>query len=151
MTDQTALQLQWITPDQAGASMRAQFIPYVKEKLEAGLCLAVSVMELEDARTLRQNAFMWGVVLKEISEQATLGGIGATPEGWHLFFKRKFLGYEYTKTKLPGAKRPSVTKTLRSTKGLSVKKMSVYLEQVIAEAVTVFDVRFSERDWQKHR
>ena len=26
MTDQTALQLQWTTPDQAGASMRAQFM-----------------------------------------------------------------------------------------------------------------------------
>ena len=151
MTDQTALQLQWTNPDQAGASMRAQFIPYVKEKLEAGLCLAVSVMELEDARSLQQNAFYWAVVLKQVSEQATIDNIGATPKGWHLWAKRKFLGYQFTKTKLPGAKRPSVTKTLRSTKGLSVKKMSVYLEQVIAEAVTVFDVRFSERDWTKHR
>ncbi len=151
MTDQTALQLQWTTPDQAGASMRAQFIPYVKEKLEAGLCLAVSVMELEDARSLQQNAFYWAVVLKQISEQATIDNIGATPKGWHLWAKRKFLGYQFTKIKLPGAKRPSVTKTLRSTRGLSVKKMSVYLEQVIAEAVTVFDVRFSERDWTQHR
>lgn len=145
------LYLEWITPDQAGNSMRAAFIPWVKEKLEQGLCLSVQVMELEDARTIQQNRFYFGVVLKEISEQAQINGMGATAEGWHLFFKRKFLGYKFTKTRLPGAKRPSVTRELRSTRGLSVKKMSVYLEQIQACAATDFGVAFSNSRWEDHR
>lgn len=149
--NQHALHLQWNSLDQAGASIRAQFLPYVEKNLREGLCLAITVEELEDARTIQQNRFMWGVVLKEISEQATVGGIGATPDGWHLFMKRKFLGYAFKKTKLPGAKRPSVTRTLRSTKGLSVKKMSVYLEEVIACAVTDFNVAFSVPKWEQYR
>lgn len=147
----TDLYLEWITPTQAGASLKGQLIPWAKAKLEEGLCLAVKVMELEDARTIQQNRYYWGVVLKEISEQAKINGLGATEDGWHLFFKRKFLGYTFKKVKLPGAKRPSVTRELRSTTGLSVKKMSVYLEQIIACAVTDFGVMFSNGRWEDHR
>ena len=149
--NQQALYLEWNTPDQAGASMRAAFIPWVKERLEQGLCLAVQVSELEDARTIRQLKFYWGVVLKEISEQAKVNGTGATADGWHLFFKRMHLGYKFTKTKLPGAKRPSITRELRSTKGLSVKKMAVYLEKVQATAATDFGVAFSAMRWAEYR
>lgn len=138
-----ALYLEWRTLDQAGASIRAAFLPYVEQHLRDGLCLAVKVEELQDARTLRQLRFYWGVVLKEISEQAKINDIGATAQGWHLFFKRQFLGYQFKKTQLPGAKRPSITRTLRSTTGLSVKKMGVYLEQVQASAATDFGVSFS--------
>lgn len=151
MSDQHALYLEWHTLDQAGASIRAAFLPYVEKHLRDGLCLAVKVEELEDARTLRQNRFYFGVVLKEISEQAKVNGIGATADGWHLYFKRQFLGYEFKKTRLPGAKRPSVTRTLRSTAGLSVKKMGIYMEQVQACAATDFGVTFSASNWEQGR
>ena len=149
--NEQALYLEWHTLDQAGASIRAAFLPYVKKNLRDGVCLSVKVQELEDARSIRQNRFYWGVVLAEISEQAKVNGIGATGEGWHLFFKRKFLGYEFKKTMLPGGKRPSITRTLRSTKGLSVKKMGVYLEQVQASAATDFGVAFSASNWEQGR
>lgn len=149
--NQHALYLEWRSLDQAGASIRAAFLPYVEKNLREGLCLAVKVEELEDARSIRQNKFYWGVVLKEISEQAKINGIGATTDGWHLFFKRMHLGYGFKKTRLPGAKRPSITRTLKSTTGLSVKKMSLYLEQVQATAATDFGVTFSASNWEAHQ
>jgi hypothetical protein len=151
MTD-TALHTVFVSPEQAKACVSNVIAPYCRERWGQGVeKFAVTVEPLEDERSLRQNRFMWGVVLKEISEQAQIGGVGATPEGWHLYFKRKFLGYKFTKTVLPGKKRPSVTRELRSTTKLSVKAMSAYLEQVIAEAVTVFGVAFSERNWENYR
>ena len=139
----------WRTPEQAHLNLCRALWPACKKELEQGTELCVTVVPLEDQRSEQQNKYMWAVVLREISEQATIGGIGATPEGWHLFFKRKFLGYEFEKVKLPGKKRPSVSKKLRSTTGLSVKKMSEYLEEVIAEAATVYSVRFSIPRWQE--
>lgn len=151
MTD-TALHTVFVSPEQAKACIHNVVAPYCREKWQQGVeRLAVTVMPQEDARSLQQLRFYWGVVLKEISEQARIDGKGATPDGWHLYFKRKLLGYKFTKTVLPGKKRPSVTKELRSTRGLSVKAMSNYLEQVIAEAVTDFGVQFSERRWENYR
>lgn len=146
-----SLYLEWNTPTQAGNSMRGSFIPWVKDKLDQGLCLAVQVSELEDARTLQQNRFYWGVVLKEISEQAKINGTGATADGWHYYFKRRVLGYKFSKVRVPGQKRPSVTRELRSTRGLSVKKMGAYLDEVQAIAATELGVAFSGMRWQDHR
>ena len=151
MSNQHALHLEWHTLEQAGASIRAAFLPYVEKNLRDGLHLAVTVQELEDSRSIQQNRYYWSVVLKEISEQATLNEIGATEDGWHLFFKRKVLGYKFTKTQLPGKKRPSVIKELRSTTKISVKKMSLYLEEVTAFAVTDLHVMFSVPKWQEYR
>lgn len=141
----------WSTQQQANLSLKGAFIPWCKQRLDKGIGLAVSVVELEDARTLRQLRFYWGVVLKETSQQAKVNGIGATPDGWHLYFKREHLGYEFTKTTLPGKKRPSVIKTLRSTTDLKVKAMAIYLEKCQAQAVTDFGVMFSLSRWQDYR
>ena len=146
----------FINPDkapwQAKAAFTKQRVPFCRKAWESAIDrLSWVLMPEEDQRSLQQNAFMWGVVLKEISQQAKVNGIGATPDGWHLYFKRKHLGYKFKKTVLPGKTRPSVTKELRSTTDLSVKKMSAYLEAVIAEAVTDFGVMFSERDWSQYK
>lgn len=143
----TALYLELISPQQANRAVRERFFPYCKAKLDEGLCLAVTVTELEDARSLEQNKLYWHF-LGEISDQAKLNGIGATKEGWHLYFRRKFLGYKFTTTRLPGNKRPSVIRELRSTRGLSVKKMAEYTTQVTAEAASEFGVMFSVREDQ---
>ena len=123
----------------------------LKANLTAGKRMVVTAQEQEDERSLRQNAFYWAVVLKCTSEQAKINGVGATADGWHLYWKREHLGYKFTKTKLPGAKRPSITRELRSTKGLSVKKMAVYLEKVQATAATDFGVAFSAMRWEEYR
>lgn len=146
---ESGLYVELITPDQARACLTNRVFPWMKERLDQGVCLAAKFTELEDARSLQQNAFMW-VLLKEISEQAKVNGIGATPDGWHYYWKKRVLGYKFTKVKVPGSKRPIVRRELRSTRSLSVKKMSDYLEELIALAVTDFDVNFSERRWENH-
>lgn len=138
-------------PQQAHAAMSASLWPWVKSMTTAGHAVDVRAMPAQDDRTIEQNRFYWGVVLKETSQQARINGVGATPDGWHLYFKREFLGYKFTKTTLPGKKRPSVIKTLRSTADLKVKAMSVYLERCIAHAATDFGVMFSVSRWQDYR
>jgi hypothetical protein len=103
----------------------------------------------EDDRSIRQNAFYWGWVLKCISEQARLNGVGADADGWHYWAKKEFLGYRFTKVNVPGSKRPVVRRELRSTKDLKVKAFSEYLEKLMAYAATTFGVEFDGKTWQE--
>lgn len=142
--------IQCWNPQQAHAAIAQQLWPMLKAELTAGKRMVVTAQEQEDERSLKQNAFYWAVVLKCTSQQAKINGVGATPDGWHLYFKREHLGYKFTKTKLPGKTRPSVIKELRSTRGLSVKRMSIYLEKCIAQACTDFGVMFPVNRWEDY-
>ena len=147
-----ALSIVFTSPEQAGVALKNSVAPYCRQQWARGVQrLSVVIQPESDARSLRQNAFYWGVVLKEVSQQAKIAGTGATPDGWHLYFKREHLGYNFKKTLLPGKRRPSVIKTLRSSADLSVKGMSEYLEKVIAQSVADFGVSFSERNWERYR
>lgn len=107
--------------------------------------------EAEDDRSLRQNRFYWGVVLKEIGEQARINGQGWSAEAWHLYAKREYLGYVFKRETVAGRKRKVVRKELRSTTRLSVKRMSEYLDKLMAFAVTDLGVVFSETKWERYR
>ncbi|MBT9493913.1 MAG: recombination protein NinB [Paucibacter sp.] len=116
-----------------------------------GKPVEVSLKEWEDDRSLKQNRFYWGVVLAEISEQASIGGQRYVADAWHEFFKRQFLGYEIKRANIAGRRRKVVTRTLRSTTGLKVRPMSEYLEQVLAYGAAELGVTFSVRDWREHK
>jgi len=146
MTD-LALSALWINPQQAGVSLNKTIVPWAKSLLMAGHRLAVQISIAEDQRSIQQNKFYWKACLDQISQQATLGGVGFAPEGWHWYMKRKFLGYKFKKVKIPGNKRVSVIKELRSTTGLSVKKMSDYLDKVQAHAAGDLGVEFTVRSF----
>jgi hypothetical protein len=107
--------------------------------------------EAEDTRSLQQNAFYWAVVLREISEQARIDGQAWAAEAWHEYGKRTFLGYEFKRTVIAGRKRKAVSKQLRSTTKLSVKRMSEYLEKLMAFAVIDLGVQFSKTRWEDWR
>ncbi len=142
MTD-TALHTVFISPEQAKSCVSNVIAPYCKAQWAQGVeRLAVTVMPEEDARSIQRNAEYWGFVLQPISDQAQINGIGATKEGWHDYYRKMFLGYEFTKVKMPGTKRPSVRRTLKSTTKLSERKMRDYCEQVRAHAATTFGVTF---------
>lgn len=103
--------------------------------------------EDRDSRSLRQNRFYFGPVLRQIAEQAP-GHY--TTQAWHEAFKRQFLGFEITSVEVAGRKRKTTIRRLRSTTGLSVKQMSEYLDEVIATAANdlgvVFDLDPTERE-----
>lgn len=108
--------------------------------------------EAKDVRSLRQNAFLWGHVYSSIALQAVVNGQRFIDLSWHEHFKRLFLGYRFELVEpMPGQvitdKRQKVRRVLRSTTELSVKEMSVYLEQVLAWGVTELGVTFETMDW----
>lgn len=148
-----ALSVAFVDESQAMQCIRQSIAPYCKQRWAEGAGrLSVVIQPQENDRSLRQNRFLWGFVYKHISEQALIAGIGATTDGWHLYYKRMFLGYKFTKTVLPGKKRPSVTKELRSSTDLKVKPMSAFLEKVMAHAATTFDVSFpADMRWEDWR
>ena len=117
-----------------------QFLALLKDTAEHGLCLAVAPLLLPQrcqARHRNQRVQIF------FPKQARAGFHGT---------REMFLGFRIEKTKLPGKKRPSITRTLRSTKELKVKAMSDYLDKVMAHAATTFCVAFPAGvTWESYR
>ena len=124
---------------------------FAQQIIANGKAARVTTQEQEDDRTLQQNRYYWGVVLREISEQAQIEGQRWTVDAWHELFKRQFLGYEIKRVRVAGRKSPVVIRRLKSTAKQKVKPMSVYLDKVIAFAVTDLSVQFSCDNWQEYR
>lgn len=137
-------------PDSAREQMRRVWVDHMQPNLRAGRQLLCKVLEAEDERSLQQLRFYWGVVLKAISEQASIGGQKYAADAWHELAKRQFIPRRVRKTKVAGRKRPVVTVTLGSTSDLGVKKMSTYLEQVLAFGAEM-GVVYPETRWQDYR
>lgn len=133
---------EWNDQQQAGIHFARVVRPWCHDMWKAGKRIAVHLCDLEEARSLQRNKEYWGYVLRPISEQAQIDGIGAAAEGWHDYYRKMFLGYEFTKVKEPGKKRPSVKRSLKSTTKLSERAMRRYLEEVRAHAATTFGVTF---------
>ncbi len=88
-------------------------------------------------RTLEQNARYWGRgILAQIAEKATVNGQKFSAEAWHELFKRKFIGL----IELPGGEVVG-----QSSKDLSTKRFSTFVDEVEAYAVTDLGVVFE--DW----
>jgi hypothetical protein len=129
-------------PGQAHTAAK-RFLAQCDEMFASGVeRIAATACPEEELRSLERNSEYWGFVLRPISEQAQIDGIGATAEGWHDYFRKMFLGYVFKKVRMPGKKRPSIKRELKSTTKLSEKAMRTYCEQVRAHAATTFGVTF---------
>lgn len=115
---------------------------WAKQRIADGKPVVAEFSLLEEKRDVQRNREYWGYVLRPISEQAQVDGIGSDAEGWHWFYKKMFLGYRFVKIRQPGKKRPIVRRELRSTTDLSDREMREYMEQVRAHAATTFSVQF---------
>lgn len=146
MSDQRTFSVALYTPEQ-GHQQVVNLWPELKGELAQGRALWLEVIPLEEARDLQRNREYWGYVLRPISEQAQIDGIGSTPDGWHDYYRLMFLGYEFTKVRLPGKKRASVRRALKSTTTLSNRAMREYMEQIRAHAATTFGVTFPVPPW----
>lgn len=147
-----ALHTVFTSTEQAKTAIAQQIAPYCRRLWADGVeRVAVTLQPEEDAKTVQQGRFYWGVVLRETSEQAVIGNQRYSSEAWHELFKRQFLPRVKTVTRVAGRKRPVVTTTIGTTKGLSVRKMSAYIEQVMAFAQTDLGVKFSAMRWEEHR
>lgn len=147
MTDTRGLYVEFRDKEQAKHALRESVFPYLEQELDAGRQVAADFGPLESKRELRLNREYWGYVLRPISEQAQVEGVGATAEGWHDYYRLMFLGYVFTSVRLPGKKRPSVRRALRSTTDLSNREMREYMEQIRAHAAQTFTVEFPLPPW----
>lgn len=138
-----------LEPNTAGQVISARLAPYCKDLWARGVArVAVKAEPEEDARSIQQLRFLWGVVYKETSEQARIDGQHYTPDAWHELGKRLHIPRKQTKTYVAGRRRPVITTSIGSTTGLSVRKMSLYIEKFMAWAATDYGVRFSSTKWE---
>ena len=89
---------------------------------EAGLRYSVRIDEAKANRTIRQNSRMWAL-LTYISQHAPqyMGGEWHSPEVWHEYFARRFLGM------VPGPFGEGVRK---STATLTIMESSDYMRAI---------------------
>ncbi len=121
--------------------------------LEAGYELQVTLKEHEDKLTLRQLRFIHGPVLRQISEQVSVGGVKYAPEIWKEHLKQLFLPDQWDMVRMPfvqdvrtGQWRPSKRKVpvkrRKSLTDLGVKRCSIFIDQVLAHAAVEWGVQF---------
>lgn len=122
--------------------------------LDAVKPLEVVIREEKKKRTLDQNALYWSGPLADIAEQAWAYGRQYCDKAWHDEFRKLYLpddkrpGFDQTHVKdgyekwIIGVSGEPVL--IGSTTELTVKGMSVYLEQVYAHGANL-GVQFSER------
>lgn len=92
----------------------------------------------EKKRNAEQNRFLWGVVYRDIAEQAWVDGRQFGKDTWHEYFARKFgVCDEMT---LPDGE---IIVRRKSTADMSIGEFSEYLNQVQAYAARELGVEFA--------
>lgn len=148
----TALHFILTDPSQARAALTNQLAPYASRLWAEGVSrISVVAQAEDDARSIQQLRFLWGVVYKETSEQARIDGQKYTPDAWHELGKRLHLPRKHTKAHVAGRKRPVITTSIGTLQGISIKRMSVYIEKFMAWAATDYGVQFSASKWEEYR
>lgn len=136
------------TPTEAHRVVSDLYQKVLKPMTMLGREMQITVCQAEDDRSVRQNRYWWGVVLKEIAEQATISGQRYTPDAWHELAKRTFLGFEVQRVSVAGRRKKTVIRRLRSSAKLSIKQFNVLIEKMQAMATTELGVRFSSDWWE---
>jgi hypothetical protein len=161
MSDGTSLTVIWHDRPHAHLSLNTEVVPWCKPLLDAGETIVATFQLQEEARSLGQNKFYWRDILRTISQQALIDGIGSDEEGWHYYFKRRLLGYKVVRVRPPGSKRPIYRRELRSTTDLKARRprtvgepdpskyMPDYMEAIMAIAATEFGVSFPADLYQR--
>ena len=107
-----------------------------KRAVASGRRVRVLVEEVDPDMRLRQLAFYRGPLLKQVSEQARSEGQRYARPVWHELFREQFLGSRFILVNDQPVEVPV------STGELGIQRLSEYIDQVLAEAVTVWGVRF---------
>jgi len=110
---------------------------HAKQCLERGEPLRLTITSEEKRRTSEANRYYWGVVLRDISEQAWVGDRQYDKDTWHEYFADLF-GVKVDKT-LPDGR---VIALRKSTSDMSAGEFSEYLTKVQARAASEFGVSF---------
>lgn len=104
---------------------------------EKGTPIRLIVTSEERRRTKEQNAYYFGVVLRDIAEQAWVDGEQFGTAAWHEHFAEQFAPRE--ELRLPSGRLVTHRK---STKDFTVAEFGEYLTKVQASAANDFGVAF---------
>lgn len=117
---------------QAWAVIKSQLFPFLAAVLQSGGRWVLTVTRRK--RTKAQNRRYWSNgVLKQIAEQAVVGGKLYSAEVWHEQFKRQFIGVE----ELPNGQVIG-----KSSTKLTTAEFCSFCDQVEAYAATELGVTF---------
>lgn len=106
---------------------------------EKGTPLRVIVTEEEMDRLDEQIAYYFGPLMRQVTEQAWVGGRQYSKEVWHEYFAKLFL--PATEIVLPDGE--IVTKRGSIARGrISLKRMTQFIKEVEAHAATELGVEF---------
>lgn len=139
------LQVQWVNPQQAHASLNHQVVPWAKAMLTAGHRLIGEFRLAEDAKTDGQRKYYHGIILEEIAKQATANGQKFPMKVWKEFFREKYLGFKTVTIINPMTGKKHRRRIRKSTEDLGVKAYALLTEQVTAFACTELGVEFPAR------
>ncbi len=124
-----------------GPSVWAGFVALVKANAKTfadkGEPLRIILTSEERKRNNEQNRFYWGVVLRDIVEQAWVNGRQFDKDTWHEYFARMY-GVSENVT-LPDGE---IVTRRKSTTQMSVGEFSAYTAQVQAYAANNLGVSF---------
>ncbi len=139
------LQVHWIDPQQAHASLNQTVVPWAKSMMLAGHRLVAEFRLAEDVKTDGQRRYYHGVVLTEVAKQATANGQKFPLAVWKEFFRDKFLGFKTVSYINPMTGKKLRRRMRKSTEDLGVKAYATLIEQVTAFACTDLGVEFPAR------
>ncbi|WP_204117323.1 recombination protein NinB [Paraburkholderia sp. C35] len=112
---------------------------HAKAHIERGTPLRVIVTAEDRRRTSEANAFYWGVVLRDISEQAWVNDQQFKPDTWHEYYANLYC--PRVDVTLPTGELFSRRK---STSEMGQKEFTDYVTRVQANAANDFSVSFDE-------
>ena len=143
MTD-ILLHFQWHTAEQAKEDLKARVLPWIGEQLGRGCGLSGAIGEYEADITLKQRAFLHGVVLTEIAQYARPGDQQFPMPVWKEHFRAEFLGFKVVTSINPLTGRKHRRRQRVSTEDLGIRAMAEYIDRIIAYAATELGVEVSE-------
>lgn len=119
--------------------------------LKNGDRVEIKVAPALETISVKQRAFFHGPVLSQISEQAVDNGQRYTTAVWKTYFKNLILerSPRYVMVKLPGQKRKTPRRKPWSTEELGPARYSAFIDEVIAHAVTEWNVCFVFKDGER--
>ena len=138
-------------PDQGRDVVRSQLLPYIGKLIDAGKRVAITAMEEEDSKSIRQRRFYHRYVLVEIAEQAKVNGEKFAMPVWKEHFREQYVGSAWKVYKDPMTGKKKRRKIRVSTEDLGVRAYSKLIDQVSAFAATELGVTFSVQNWESYR
>jgi hypothetical protein len=139
------LQVHWINPQQAHASLNQQVVPWAKSMMLAGHKLIAEFRLAEDVKTDGQRKYYHGIVLSEIAKQARVNGQRFPLAVWKEHFRNEYLGFKTVTYINPMTGKKARRRVRKSTEDLGVKGYAQLIERVTAFACTDLGVEFPAR------